>query len=80
MIRLVALLCLALGCARPPTTAPPGERACQEDAKVCPDGSSVGRTGPDCEFAACPGPAPEPPDQPPGAEPPAGGLGGPPGR
>lgn len=29
--------------------------ACTEEAKVCPDGSSVGRTGPHCEFAACPG-------------------------
>lgn len=27
---------------------------CTEDAKLCPDGSYVGRTGPDCEFAACP--------------------------
>ncbi len=24
------------------------------DAKQCPDGSYVGRVGPDCEFAACP--------------------------
>ncbi len=28
--------------------------ACDADAFVCPDGSSVGRTGPRCEFAACP--------------------------
>jgi nitrosocyanin len=28
--------------------------ACTLDAKVCPDGSSVGRVAPDCEFAACP--------------------------
>lgn len=28
---------------------------CTMDAKLCPDGSSVGRIGPDCEFAACPG-------------------------
>ncbi|MBI2572624.1 hypothetical protein HYV86_02080 [Candidatus Woesearchaeota archaeon] len=28
--------------------------ACTMDAKVCPDGSSVGRIAPDCEFAACP--------------------------
>lgn len=28
--------------------------ACTEEAKICPDGSSVGRTGPKCEFAACP--------------------------
>lgn len=27
--------------------------ACQMDAKVCPDGTSVGRSGPSCEFAAC---------------------------
>ncbi|MDO8530459.1 MAG: hypothetical protein Q7S10_03605 [bacterium] len=30
------------------------EVACTMEAKVCPDGSSVGRTGPLCEFAACP--------------------------
>lgn len=24
------------------------------EAKLCPDGSSVGRTGPKCEFAKCP--------------------------
>ncbi|HEX7018185.1 MAG TPA: hypothetical protein VF209_04740 [Patescibacteria group bacterium] len=29
--------------------------ACPMDAKICPDGSSVGRTGPNCEFAPCPG-------------------------
>lgn len=28
---------------------------CTMDAKMCPDGSYVGRTGPNCEFAACPG-------------------------
>ena len=27
--------------------------ACTADAKICPDGSSVGRVPPDCEFAAC---------------------------
>lgn len=29
-------------------------RACSREAKICPDGSSVGRTGPNCEFTACP--------------------------
>ena len=29
-------------------------RACTEEAKQCPDGSYVGRTGPNCQFAACP--------------------------
>lgn len=28
--------------------------ACTMEAKMCPDGSFVGRTGPGCEFAACP--------------------------
>lgn len=27
---------------------------CTQDAKLCPDGSYVGRVGPRCEFAACP--------------------------
>ena len=34
--------------------APPPPKACTADAKICPDGSAVGRTGPNCEFAACP--------------------------
>lgn len=28
--------------------------ACTMDAKICPDGSAVGRMGPDCEFEECP--------------------------
>lgn len=28
--------------------------ACTTEAKICPDGSSVGRSGPSCEFAECP--------------------------
>ena len=28
---------------------------CTTDAKQCPDGTYVGRTGPNCEFAKCPG-------------------------
>lgn len=27
---------------------------CTLEAKICPDGSAVGRTGPNCEFAQCP--------------------------
>ena len=27
---------------------------CTQDAKLCPDGSYVGRVAPKCEFAACP--------------------------
>jgi len=28
--------------------------ACTEEAKLCPDGSAVGRVPPNCEFAPCP--------------------------
>jgi len=28
--------------------------ACTSEARICPDGSSVGRSGPSCEFAPCP--------------------------
>lgn len=31
-----------------------GTGACTLEAKICPDGTAVGRTGPDCAFAACP--------------------------
>lgn len=32
-----------------------GAVACTQEAKICPDGTAVGRTGPNCEFAPCPG-------------------------
>ncbi len=31
-----------------------GQQACTMEAKLCPDGSSVGRIGPNCDFAPCP--------------------------
>jgi hypothetical protein len=34
--------------------SPSGTVACTQEAKQCLDGSYVGRTGPNCEFAACP--------------------------
>lgn len=43
----------------------PGGRMCTMDAKICPDGTGVGRTGPNCEFAPCPGePGSTPPSPP----------------
>jgi len=43
----------------PDTNALPNEDTdqvvCTMEAKLCPDGSYVGRSGPKCEFAACPG-------------------------
>jgi hypothetical protein len=35
---------------------PPPAAICTMDAKQCPDGSFVGRSGPNCEFV-CPAPA-----------------------
>ena len=31
-----------------------GQIACTMEAKICPDGTAVGRTGPNCEFSPCP--------------------------
>lgn len=28
-------------------------KACTMEAKICPNGKSVGRTGPNCEFEPC---------------------------
>lgn len=39
----------------------PQQKACTLEAKICPDGSGVGRTGPSCEFAECPQPKISPP-------------------
>ena len=36
------------------TTVPPRGQACTTEAKICPDGSAVGRSGPNCAFAPCP--------------------------
>lgn len=33
---------------------PKQQSACTTEAKLCPDGSRVGRTGPNCSFAECP--------------------------
>ena len=40
----------------PPNPSNPPKTACTQEAKICPDGTSVGRTGPNCEFAPCPTP------------------------
>jgi hypothetical protein len=46
---------------QPAPAAPAGSgsnsaQACTQEAKVCPDGTAVGRTGPNCSFAVCPPP------------------------
>lgn len=60
---LIASIVLVLGfgpsTVPPVQTTPPSvtpvEGFCTLDAKICPDGSSVGRTMPSCDFAPCPG-------------------------
>jgi hypothetical protein len=36
------------------TAVAPVGQGCTMEAKLCPDGSAVGRTGPNCEFTECP--------------------------
>jgi len=62
VVGIIALIALAgVGIwyfvAQKTSVAPPGGNgsvACTQEVKQCPDGSYVGRTGPNCEFAACP--------------------------
>lgn len=42
----------------PEASTSPLPVACTMEAKICPDGSAVGRSGPKCEFAPCPTPKP----------------------
>lgn len=39
----------------PPEDSDQDSTVCTMEAKQCPDGSWVGRTKPNCEFAPCPG-------------------------
>ena len=51
----LALVVVVLLWPRFSSIPPGGGGACTMEAKLCPDGISyVGRTGPNCEFAACP--------------------------
>ena len=50
---LIAALAVAAWLASAPVAQAPTS-ACTEEAKICPDGSTVVRTGPNCEFAECP--------------------------
>ncbi len=53
-LSILIILLLVFGCT---TQLPPdlnNRTGCTAEAKLCPDGSAVGRTGLNCEFAACP--------------------------
>ncbi len=69
-ILIVTVLILAAGIggyfifqkpAFPQPVQQPTPKGCPEDAKVCPDGTVVGRVPPDCEFEPCPAISPEQP-------------------
>ncbi len=57
LVLLASVALLAAGCSKSAVVPPPssGTVACTMEALQCPDGSYVGRQGPMCEFAACPG-------------------------
>lgn len=50
----VALIATACSPKKPPAPPDAGGPMCTTEAKICPDGTGVGRTGPNCEFAPCP--------------------------
>ncbi len=58
---IFSFLILLVACAqqaelndKPPTTNDEPSVRCTMEAKVCPDGTEVGRVAPNCEFAPCP--------------------------
>lgn len=51
IIPLLVVSIIFAGCTSKNDLAP---KACTEEAKICPDGSAVGRAGPRCEFSPCP--------------------------
>jgi len=55
IIIIIIIILIILGIIIVPKIAKtPEQVACTMEAKLCPDGSYVGRTGPRCEFSACP--------------------------
>ena len=49
IVSIGILIVLLAACAQKPA-----EKPCTLDAKICPNGSAVGRTAPNCEFEKCP--------------------------
>lgn len=50
----VAVIAAACSPKQPPAPPDAGGPMCTTEAKICPDGTGVGRSGPNCEFAPCP--------------------------
>jgi len=53
LLSFIGLVACSSGGSSSSSNSPP-QKGCTEEAKVCPDGSAVGRTGPSCEFSPCP--------------------------
>ncbi|HPI67409.1 MAG TPA: DUF333 domain-containing protein [bacterium] len=53
-LAIFILLVLIVGIIQLINTKDSRPNACTLEAKICPDGTSVGRSGPNCEFAVCP--------------------------
>jgi hypothetical protein len=64
ILYLLSLIFLLAACQINPVNKiiPPAPVACTMEAKLCPDGTAVGRSGPNCEFAPCPGAATSTPE------------------
>lgn len=63
-----AIICSAMFAISPARALEP--MMCTMDARQCPDGSYVSRTGPNCEFSPCPGENEGPGAKPPSNSPP----------
>lgn len=55
MLRILSVFCVLMFFGSPAQALMAAAPVCTKDAKQCPDGSSVGRVGANCEFALCPG-------------------------
>lgn len=57
LLKTLSLIPILFAAACAANAQPPNQAAsCPQDAKICPDGSFVARSGPRCEMAACPAP------------------------
>jgi len=59
LLVIIVILMLGLGGCYLSTNKKINAVACTQEAKICPDGSAVGRTGPNCAFAPCPAVQPQ---------------------
>ncbi|MFZ2150507.1 MAG: hypothetical protein WAZ12_01775 [Candidatus Absconditicoccaceae bacterium] len=53
ILSILSITIFLSACSKLQVEQPPNAQACTQEAKICPDGSAVGRTGPNCEFSPC---------------------------